>query len=95
MKKSMFLLLLCLSFSGYAQAGSATITTDAATDARLQNWCFVVGPGLGVTVAATKGAVTGPQVKQCIIASIQSSMFGVENGQATQAIVVTPVSQMN
>jgi len=87
--------LVLLFFTVSATAGTATINTDAATDARLQNWCFAVGPGLGVTVAATKGTVTAAQVKQCIIASIQSSMFGVENGQAQQAIVVSPVSQMN
>lgn len=89
------LALVLLFFSISVAAGTATINTDAATDTRLQNWCFNVGPGLGVTVAATKGAVTAAQVKQCIIASIQSSMFGVENGQAQQAIVPAPVTQMN
>lgn len=93
MRKVLLLGLFFLTVSAFA--GSATITTDAATDARLQNWCFVVGPGLGVTVAAAKGAVTAAQVKQCIIAAIQSGMFGVENGQAQQAITTLPVSQMN
>lgn len=93
MRKMLLLVLLCFMVS--ASAGTATINTDAATDVRLQNWCFTVGPGLGVTVAATKGAVTAAQVKACIIAAIQSEMFGVENGQAQQAITTPPVSQMN
>jgi hypothetical protein len=92
MKKLTLLLLLV---SAMASAGSMTVTTDAATDARLQNWCFVYGPSNGIVVAATPGAVTAAQVKACVVSLVTAAVKNNELAPALNSVTVPAISQMN
>ena len=92
MKKLIIFLFL---FSSFAHAGSMSVTTDSATDTRLQNWCFVYGPSNGIVVAATPGAVTAAQVKACVISLVTAAVKSNELAPAINAVTVPAISQMN
>jgi hypothetical protein len=84
--KRAIILALFLCYPVLAQAGSATINTDAATDARLQAWttayCGIQSP-------------TAAQVKQCLIILITRAVQATETQASAAAITPIPVSQMN